>query len=85
MGSKKEQLKEAVLWEPAEGGKVRCKLCNWRCLISTGELGRCSVRKNVDGTLCSLNYNKVCSANPDPIAISFSARFAKFFHRGDGL
>ncbi len=67
MGSKKEQYKEAVLWEPAEGGKVRCKLCNWRCLIGAGEPGRCSVRKNVDGTLCSLNYDKVCSANPDPI------------------
>ncbi len=63
-------LKEAVLWEPsAEDKKVRCKLCNWRCLIDEGKLGRCCVRKNIDrgGTLYSLNYDKVCSANPDPI------------------
>ena len=67
MGLKEERLKEAVLWEPAAGGKVRCKLCNRRCLIKAGELGRCSVRKNVDGTLYSMNYYKVCCATPDPI------------------
>ncbi|UCC97183.1 MAG: AmmeMemoRadiSam system radical SAM enzyme [Phycisphaerales bacterium] len=64
----RENLKRAVLWEPsAEGEKVQCKLCNWRCLIEEGGLGRCCVRKNLDGVLCSLNYDKVCSANPDPI------------------
>lgn len=63
----KKNVKQAVLWEPAEDKKVRCKLCNWRCVISGGKLGQCCVRKNIDGTLYSLNYNKVCAANPDPI------------------
>jgi pyruvate formate lyase activating enzyme len=36
-------------------------------MIDDGKLGRCFVRKNMDGVLYSLNYNKVCSANPDPI------------------
>ena len=67
MESKKENLKRAVLWEPAEDKKVCCKLCNWRCLIDEGKTGRCAVRKNVGGVLYSLNYDKVCSANPDPI------------------
>ena len=67
MESAKENLKQAVLWEAEEDKKVRCKLCNWRCLIDEGKLGRCCVRKNIDGVLYSLNYNKVCSANPDPI------------------
>ncbi|MHC4087123.1 MAG: AmmeMemoRadiSam system radical SAM enzyme [Planctomycetota bacterium] len=68
MGPTKNNLKQAVLWEPSEEDtKVRCKLCNWRCIIDDGKLGRCSVRKNMDGVLYSLNYNKVCSANPDPI------------------
>ena len=62
-----EISKEAVLWEPAEGGKVRCKLCSFRCLIADGKLGHCAVRKNVGGTLYSLNYDKVCAANADPI------------------
>ena len=63
----REDLKEAVLWEPAEGGKAQCRLCNCRCLMEDGKAGRCAVRKNVGGTLYSLNYHKVCSANPDPI------------------
>jgi len=68
METEKRELKEAVLWETSgEDKKVRCKLCNWRCLIDDGKLGRCAVRKNIDGTLYSLNYDKVCSANPDPI------------------
>ncbi len=67
MAAAKENLKKAVLWEPGEDKKVRCKLCNWRCLIDVGKLGRCCVRENIDGVLYSLTYDKVCSANPDPI------------------
>ncbi|HEX40468.1 MAG TPA: AmmeMemoRadiSam system radical SAM enzyme, partial [Phycisphaerales bacterium] len=60
-------LKEAVLWEVADGGKVRCALCSWRCVIGDGKVGRCHVRKNIAGRLYSLNYDKVCAANADPI------------------
>jgi len=67
MGTEKN-LKKAVLWEPSgEDNKVRCKLCSRRCLIEDGKLGRCCVRQNIAGVLYSLNYYKVCSANPDPI------------------
>ena len=62
-----KNLKQAVLWEPEGERQVRCKLCNWRCLIDEGKLGRCCVRKNINGILYSLNYDKICSANPDPI------------------
>jgi len=64
MGS---DLKEAVLCMRLDGKKVRCNLCNWRCVISEGQRGRCRVRKNIGGRLYSLNYHKLCSANPDPI------------------
>jgi len=67
MASAKENLKEAVLWEANGDKKVRCKLCNWRCVIAEGKLGRCCTRKNIDGVLYSLTYDKVCSANADPI------------------
>jgi len=67
MSLKGENLKRAVLWEPSEDKKVRCELCNHRCVINEGKLGRCCVRKNIGGVLYSLNYDKVCSANPDPI------------------
>jgi len=63
-----KNLKKAVLWEPlGENNRVRCKLCSWRCVIDDGKLGRCCVRKNISGVLYSLNYDKLCSANPDPI------------------
>ena len=61
------QGKEAVLWESVEDRKVRCRLCSFRCVIADGQLGHCQVRRNVGGTLVSLNYDKVCAANPDPI------------------
>jgi pyruvate formate lyase activating enzyme len=76
MALKEENLKEAVLWEPStaspsspdgENKKVHCKLCNHRCVIDDCKLGRCCVRKNIGGVLYSLTYDKVCSANPDPI------------------
>jgi pyruvate formate lyase activating enzyme len=68
MGLAKENLKQAVLWEPyKQDKKVRCRLCNWLCVIDDGRLGRCMVRKNIDGVLYSLTYYNVCSANPDPI------------------
>ena len=42
-------------------------MCNWRCEIAAGKTGRCGVRKNIDGVLYSLVYDKVCAANVDPI------------------
>jgi pyruvate formate lyase activating enzyme len=62
-----DKLKQAVLWEPGEDSKVCCRLCNFRCAIADGQLGHCRVRQNVGGVLYSLNYDKVCAANPDPI------------------
>jgi len=68
MGFVNNNLKQAMLWEPSgQDNKVSCRLCNWRCVIDDGRLGRCQVRKNIDGALYALTYDKVCSANPDPI------------------
>ncbi len=58
--------REAVLWV-VEGDKVRCRLCNWRCLIADGKRGHCGVRRNLGGVLYSLCYGKVCAVNADPI------------------
>jgi len=67
METEEKSLKKAVLWEPDKDKKVRCKLCSHRCVIDERKVGRCNVRKNIDGVLYSLTYDKVCSANPDPI------------------
>ncbi len=61
----------AMLWEPetADGTEsaVRCNLCAHRCLIRNGRKGICLVRENIDGTLYSLVYGRVISANVDPV------------------
>lgn len=67
MNAPAPHLKKAVLWESQESQKVRCCLCNWRCDVADGRLGRCHVRKNIGGILYSLNFDKLCSANADPI------------------
>lgn len=65
--ARQSQLKEAVLWDKAQDSKVNCFLCAHRCTIGEGKTGFCGVRENIDGVLYSLVYDKVCSANADPI------------------
>ncbi|WP_094226606.1 AmmeMemoRadiSam system radical SAM enzyme [Methanolobus psychrotolerans] len=60
-------IKEAMLYEKLEDGKVQCNLCSHRCKISPGKRGFCDVRENREGTLYTLNYNVVSSEALDPI------------------
>lgn len=60
-------MKEALLYEKTEEGKVNCRLCGHYCVISPGKRGICGVRENRDGTLYSRVYGKVISRNIDPI------------------
>lgn len=60
-------MKEAILWEPKEEGKARCKVCSFKCLISPGKLGHCRTRKNIDGKIYTLIYGTVTSEASDPI------------------
>lgn len=60
-------MKEAMLYNKAENGKVNCFLCNHHCMIAEGKRGICGVRENRRGTLYSLVYDKVVSMNIDPI------------------
>jgi len=47
--------------------KVLCTLCCRSCVIRENETGFCKVRKNIDGKLFSLVYNKPISINIDQI------------------
>ena len=60
-------MKEAYLYEKLENERVRCFLCNHRCLIRRGKKGLCGVRENRSGTLVSLVYGKVIASHIDPI------------------
>jgi pyruvate formate lyase activating enzyme len=60
-------MKEAMLYEKEDGGRVRCILCAHQCRILPGKKGICLVRENRDGTLYTLVYDKIASAHVDPI------------------
>ena len=60
-------MKEAMLYEQLEDGRVRCGLCAHRCTIADGKRGVCQVRENRDGTLVTLVYGRVIAQHVDPI------------------
>ncbi|MEE9592123.1 MAG: radical SAM protein, partial [Thermoplasmata archaeon] len=60
-------MKEALLYEPVEGGKVRCTACARYCKIGEGQIGLCGIRQNLDGKLQLLVYGKVIAGHVDPI------------------
>ena len=60
-------MKEALLYEKLGDEKVRCNLCNHRCLIEPDKRGICGVRINKEGVLYTLVYGKVIAENVDPI------------------
>lgn len=48
-------------------GKVRCHVCERRCIIIPGGLGWCRTRENRDGQLVTLIYGAVSSLSANPI------------------
>jgi pyruvate formate lyase activating enzyme len=56
-----------MLYTQETGKTVKCCLCARRCSISDGSSGFCSVRKNQDGILYTLNYGKAVAFGVDPI------------------
>ncbi|MFQ5552457.1 MAG: DUF559 domain-containing protein [Thermoplasmata archaeon] len=60
-------MKEALLYEPVEGGKVVCTACARYCKIGEGQIGLCGIRQNLDGKLQLLVYGKVIAGHVDPI------------------
>ena len=60
-------IKEAMLYDKLDDGKVKCHVCSHRCTISSGKKGFCRVRENRDGILYTLIYGIVSSESVDPI------------------
>jgi pyruvate formate lyase activating enzyme len=60
-------VKEALLYEKLEDGRVRCHLCAHRCLIAPGRKGICLVRENREGILYTLVYGLPLSQAVDPV------------------
>lgn len=60
-------MKEALLYQKLEGGKVRCNLCAHRCVIQSGYQGICKARKNVEGKLYTQVYGRTIAQHIDPV------------------
>ena len=59
-------VREAILQKKVED-KVRCNVCERRCLIVDGGLGWCRTRRNQDGELDTLIYGAASSLAANPI------------------
>lgn len=57
----------AKYYKKLDDGIVECNLCPRKCRVSDLERGYCGVRENLSGDYYTLVYNRVCSANVDPI------------------
>jgi len=58
---------EARYYIKRDNNRVVCGLCPHECTISDGKRGICGVRENQGGTLYALTYERVASAQMDPI------------------
>jgi pyruvate formate lyase activating enzyme len=59
-------IREAMLWERTDN-KIRCNVCERRCMIVEGGLGWCRTRQNRDGRLVTLIYGAASSLAANPI------------------
>jgi pyruvate formate lyase activating enzyme len=64
--SKSPFIREALLQEKVEN-KVRCNVCERRCLIVDGGLGWCRTRQNRDRKLVTLIYGAASSLAANPV------------------
>ena len=61
-----KELKEASYYKKL-GESVQCALCPHFCFIKQNEVGKCYIRKNINGVLYSLTYEKPAVICKDPI------------------
>ncbi|MBO3459585.1 AmmeMemoRadiSam system radical SAM enzyme [Aetokthonos hydrillicola CCALA 1050] len=60
-------MKEAMLYQKQQDGRVFCQLCPHYCLIEEGKRGICQVRENRGGLLYSLVFGRTVTQNVDRV------------------
>jgi len=71
-------VREALLYEKISRDKVRCGICERRCVIRNGQKGFCKTRINIEGKLYTLTYGDLSALESRPIEIK------PFFHYWPG-
>ncbi len=67
-------VRRSPLYEKAGRGKVKCGVCERRCVLEEGERGFCKTRANLGGDLYTLVYGDLSALESRPIEIK------PFFH-----
>jgi pyruvate formate lyase activating enzyme len=62
-------VRETPLQKHLKGNKVRCGVCERKCVISEGKRGFCEAKENIKGTLYSLTYGNIAAQESRPIEI----------------
>ena len=60
-------VEESLLYEGVDGDGLRCGICERRCTISSGQVGFCTTRMNIEGKLYTLVYGDISSMSANPI------------------
>jgi pyruvate formate lyase activating enzyme len=60
-------MKEAQFYKKIKKGIVQCELCPHYCTLGDNKLGKCRVRKDINGVLYALSYEQPVSIAIDPI------------------
>jgi pyruvate formate lyase activating enzyme len=60
-------VREAILYEKLPSRRVRCQVCQRRCVVGEEKLGYCKSRQNRDGRLYTLIYGEVSTRRTAPI------------------
>ena len=71
-------LRESIFYERIGEDKVKCTLCERRCIIPLGKLGFCKTRVNINGKLYTMVYGVLSAVESRPIEIK------PFFHYWPG-
>lgn len=60
-------MPSSILQTPLPDGRIRCDVCQWRCELAPGQIGRCRVRAHQDQTIALTSYSRVSAATIGPI------------------
>lgn len=60
-------MKKALFYKKIKNKILQCQLCPRFCVIKEGELGKCKVRRNLNGVLYSMSYEQPVAIHIDPI------------------
>jgi pyruvate formate lyase activating enzyme len=59
--------KQAYLTKPLTDGAVQCQVCEHFCAVKPGGVGKCGVRRNIDGIFYLVVYGEAIAVHVDPI------------------